>query len=74
MRMDQVEMANKVFNLKNAVNEGPAHVVDIVHKISVRQVCAPMVVDAIYAIMAPLALQAPSENVYPMAFPYQSSG
>jgi hypothetical protein len=74
MRMDQVEVANKVFNLKNAVNEGPAHIVDIVHKISVWQVCAPMVVDAIYAIVTPLALHAPSENVYPVAFPCQSSG
>jgi hypothetical protein len=73
MRMNEVEMANKVFNLKKAVNEGPTHVVDIVHKIIMRQVYAPMVVDAIYAIVASLAMHSPSENVHPMAFSCESS-
>jgi hypothetical protein len=73
MRMDYVKMANKVFDLKNAVNKSPAHVVDIVHKIIMRQVYAPMVVDAIYAIVASLAMHSPSENVNLMAFSYKSS-
>jgi hypothetical protein len=71
--MDYVEPSNKVFDLKNAVNEGPAHVVDIVHEIIVRQVCTPVVVDAIYAIVTSLVSHAPSENVYAMAFSCESS-
>ncbi len=66
--MDQVETANKVFDFKNAVNEGPTHVVDIVHEVIMRQVRAAMVVDAIYAIVTSLARHSPGENVYLVAF------
>jgi hypothetical protein len=73
MRMYHIKMANKVFDFKNAVNKGSTHVVDIVHKIIMWQVYAPMVMDAIYAIVTSLAMHSPSENVNLMAFSYKSS-
>jgi hypothetical protein len=72
MGMDQIETANKVFDFKNAVNEGTTHVVDIVHKVIEGQVCAAMIVDAIYAIVTSLARHSPRENVYLVAFSYKS--
>jgi len=69
--VDQVEAANKVLDFKNAVYEGPTHVIDIVNEVIVRQVRAAMVVDATYVVVTSLSGCPPGENVYLMTFSCQ---
>ena len=71
MGVDQVETTNKVFDFKNAVYEGPTHVIDIVNEVIVGQVRAAMVVDATYVVVTSLSGRPPGENVHLVTFSCQ---
>ena len=73
MRMDQVEMADKILDLENPVDERPAHVVDIVHKVVMRRIRASMIVNALYLIVTSLARHPSSEDVNLVAFSCKGS-
>ena len=71
MGMDHVEAADGVFHAVALVDEGPAHVVDLVHEVRRQRKAAAMVMDVVNAIIRRLPMSNASKDMDVVVPPLQ---
>jgi hypothetical protein len=71
MSMYYVEMPNKVLHFEHPIHKCPTHVIDVIHEIMMRRVCATVIMNIIYQVMTPLTRCPASEHMHFVSFSRQ---
>jgi hypothetical protein len=69
--VDDVEAADHILYFEHMIHKGPAHVVDVIHEVTVGRVCASVIVNIIRPVMTCLTKGAAGKDVDLVPFPRQ---
>ncbi len=74
MRMNDIKWADVILRLENVMNEGPAHIVDLIDKVGMKVEGATMVMDTINPHVVRLSLAHARKNMDLVSFALERCG